>query len=618
MHGPMLKMGGLEKSFGGQELFSGVSLQMGAGERLGLVGRNGSGKSTLFRMILGQVEYDVGEIQVPKNYQVGHLEQHLHFTKPTVLEEACLGLPEGEEAMSYRAERILFGLGFSNEDMQRAPGEFSGGYQIRINLAKVLVSEPNLLLLDEPTNYLDIVSIRWMKTFLTQWKGELILISHDREFMDAVVTHTAIIHRGQLRKLEGTTEKLYAQILQDEEIHEKTRINQEKKLKKEREFIDRFRAKASKAKAVQSRIKRLAKLPSIDKLAHLDHLDFSFRQTEFHADRMMEVQEVRFGYDPQKPLIQDLNLSLLPGDRIGVIGKNGKGKSTLLRLLAEDLRPQSGKVTVHPAAQLGYFGQTNIQRLQPKLTIADEVAAANPALGITEVRTLCGTMMFSGDQVEKTISVLSGGEKSRVLLAKILAHPCNLLLLDEPTNHLDMESIEALLDSLDEFSGAIVIVTHSEMILKDLATKLLVFQQDRLELFQGGYEEFLEKIGWEDEGEVKKGSGSKPKVQGINKKEQRRQRGKIIAERSKALGPLKKKMDELEAKIMAWEADLSKIRQEMVGVAEAGDSKALADMGFKIKELESRIEQSFAKLTVLNDQHQELAASFETQLTDLK
>lgn len=613
----MLRINNLEKAFGAQELFSGVSMQMNPGERLGLVGRNGSGKSTLFRMILGKVEYDVGEIQVPKNYRLGHLEQHLKFSQPNILAETCLGLPDEAKDLSYQAERILFGLGFSQEDLAKAPEEFSGGYQIRINLAKVLVSQPNLLLLDEPTNYLDILSIRWMKQFLRQWPGELILISHDREFMDAVITHTAILHRGGLRKIAGRTEKLYQQILQEEEIHEKTRLNQEKKLKQEREFIDRFRAKASKAKAVQSRLKRLAKLPSLDKLAHLDQLDFNFHYAPFQADRMMEIKGVNFAYDPVQPLIQKLSDRIKPGERIGVIGKNGRGKSTLLRLLAGELSPQSGQIQTHPATEVGYFGQTNIDRLHPELTIEQEVASANPALGITEVRTLCGTMMFSGDQVEKTISVLSGGERSRVLLAKILAHPCNLLLLDEPTNHLDMESIEALLDSLAGFPGTLVMVTHSEMILKDLVTRLLVFQREGLVHFNGGYEEFLEKVGWEEEEgtDSKEASGKAPASP--NKKELRKLRGQIIAERSKTLGPLKKEMEEQEAKIVAWEESLKQLRQDMIHAAEAGDSKQLADLGFKIRELEKRVEAGLDQWGAADERHRGLSESFEERLKKL-
>ncbi|HCU25243.1 MAG TPA: ABC transporter ATP-binding protein, partial [Deltaproteobacteria bacterium] len=430
----MLKIQGVSKSYGGQSLFEKISLQMNPGERLGLVGRNGHGKSTLFRLILGEEEADEGSIGLPKNYRIGHLAQHLHFEKPTILEEACLGLPPGEEEMTYKAEMILFGLGFTQEDLTRAPSKFSGGYQIRLNLTKVLVSEPNLLLLDEPTNYLDIVSIRWITDFLRQWPGELILISHDRDFMDGVVTHSAAIHRKKLKRIAGGTEKLYAQILQDEEIHEKTRLNQEKKIRQENAFIDRFRAQASKASSVQSRIKRLEKMPSLEKLAHLDHLDFSFRYRPFHADRMMEWRGVSFHYDPQIPLIADLSFKVAAGDRIAVIGKNGRGKSTLLKLMAGEIRPLAGEIYSHPEARLGYFGQTNIDRLDPKKRVEEEISASNSELGLTAVRNICGTMMFSGDTAQKKISVLSGGERSRVLLGKILAEPCNLLLLDEPTN----------------------------------------------------------------------------------------------------------------------------------------------------------------------------------------
>src|SRR3989338_9174986 len=256
----MLRIQDLNKAYGSQILFEEASLQMSPGDRLGLVGRNGHGKTTLFRLILREEEPDSGKITIPRNYRIGHLAQHLHFTQPTVLEEGCLGLSEGEEWDHYKVERVLFGLGFLEEDMAKPPVTFSGGFQIRLNLAKVLVSNPNLLLLDEPTNYLDILSIRWITKFLRGWKNELILISHDRDFMDSVTTHTAAIHRHKIVKLSGGTEKLYAQIELDETIHEKTRINEEKKRKQVEAFISRFRAKASKAASVQSRVKQLEKM----------------------------------------------------------------------------------------------------------------------------------------------------------------------------------------------------------------------------------------------------------------------------------------------------------------------------------------------------------------------
>src|SRR3989338_4579990 len=306
----MLKIQDLDKQYGAQILFEGASLQMTPGERLGLVGRNGHGKSTLFRIILGEEVADSGIITTPRGYRIGHLAQHLHFSKPTILEEGCLGLSVDEEHDHYKVERILFGLGFTEEDMARAPAEFSGGFQVRLNLAKALVSRPNLLLLDEPTNYLDIVSVRWIVTFLWEWENELIIISHDRDFMDSVTTHTAVIHRRKIRKVEGDTGKLYAQIALEEEIHEKTRANEEKRRKQVETFVNRFRAQATKASAVQSRIKMLEKMPTRDRLAKIADLDFKFHNAPFEAKTVLEAHGVSFHYDSKIHLIRKLNLTI--------------------------------------------------------------------------------------------------------------------------------------------------------------------------------------------------------------------------------------------------------------------------------------------------------------------
>ncbi len=495
----MIRIQNLCKSYGSQVLFEEASLQMGSRERLGLVGRNGHGKSTLFRILLKEEHPDSGIITFPNNYRIGHLAQHIHFTQPTVLEEGCLGLSEEEQWDHYKVERILSGLGFTEEDMGRSPSSFSGGFQVRLNLAKALVANPNLLLLDEPTNYLDIVSVRWITQFLRSWENELIIISHDRTFMDSVTTHTAAIHRGQIRKVAGSTGKLYAQIAQEEEIHEKTRTNEEKQRKQVEVFINRFRAQATKASAVQSRIKQLAKMPSRDKLAQIADLDFNFHYAPMTAKILMNIEGLSFHYDPHVPLIKNLNLTIHAKDRIAIIGKNGKGKSTLMSLMAGEKKPIKGSIKTTAHLKPGYFGQTNIERLDSKLTVEDEIGGANPQLGRTNIRTICGIMMFSGDKAEKKVSVLSGGEKSRVLLGKILAAPANLLFLDEPTNHLDMQSIEALVESIQNFEGAVVIITHSEMILREVATKLIVFQHGAVDIFNGTYDEFLEKVGWDEE-----------------------------------------------------------------------------------------------------------------------
>ena len=579
----MIKINRLSKSYFARELFTDVTFQMNAGDRLGLVGRNGHGKSTLFKLILGEEEPDAGEITVPRNYRIGHLEQYLHFTQATILEEAALGLPEEESHSIYKAEAILFGLGFSHADLEKAPREFSGGFQIRINLAKLLLSDPNLLLLDEPTNYLDITSVRWIARFLANFRGELILISHDRDFMDSVTTHTAVIHRQNIRKFEGGTAKAYAQIVLEDEIHEKTRANEERKRAHAEAFINRFRAQASKAKMVQSRIKMLERLPKLDGLADIESLDFEFRHAAFAAKTLLQARNISFGYMPDNLLFRHINLTVNARDRFGVIGNNGKGKSTLLNVLSGGLKPVTGELKAHPDMKLGYFGQTNIQRLNPKLTIEQEVEHTNPALTRTQVRNICGTMMFGGDLALKKVSVLSGGEKSRTLLAKILAHPSNLLLLDEPNNHLDMESIDALIESLQDFPGALLIVTHNERILRALATKLIVFHRGGADVFDSGYDEFLEKIGWEDESDT---NGAQKKPASRNNYHEKKEREK--AERGE-----KARIEKLEARILKSENALKNYNEQLVIEAHRNNLAQLTNLSKKISQVKQEIEDLY-------------------------
>ena len=579
----MIKINQLSKSYFARELFADVSFQMNAGDRLGLVGRNGHGKSTLFKLILGEEEADSGEITIPRSYRIGHLEQHLRFTQPTILDEAALGLPEEESHSIYKAEAILFGLGFSESDLGKAPAEFSGGFQIRINLAKLLISDPNLLLLDEPTNYLDITSVRWIARFLANFKGELILISHDRDFMDSVTTHTAVIHRQNIRKFEGGTQKAYDQIVLEEEIHEKTRANEDRKRSHAEAFVNRFRAQASKAKMVQSRLKMLEKLPKLDGLADIESLDFEFRYAAFAAKVLLEVRDVSFGYTADTPLFQHMNLTINAHDRFGVIGNNGKGKSTLLNVLSGGLKPVNGEVKAHPGMKLGYFGQTNIQRLNPKLTIEQEIENTNQALTRTQIRNICGTMMFGGDLALKKVSVLSGGEKSRTLLAKILAHPSNLLLLDEPNNHLDMESIDALIESLRSFSGALMLVTHNERILRALATKLIVFHRGTTEVINSGYDDFLRKTGWEDEADIR---GGQKKPTSRNDHSERKEREK--AERRE-----QSRVAKLEAKILKSENSLEQYNEQLVVEANRRNVDQITELSRKITQVKQEIEDLY-------------------------
>lgn len=496
----MIKIFGLNKQYGDQVIFKDLSFTVNRGEKIGLVGRNGHGKSTLFQMIMGHVEPDSGSITVPKHYRIGYLEQHLNFTKPNILEECSLGLPEGEEYDTWKAEKILAGLGFSETDMNRAPFEFSGGYQVRLNLAKILVSNPDMLLLDEPNNYLDIVAIRWLEDFLRSWKGEFILITHDRSFMDSVATHIVAIHRYVAKKIEGDTEKLYNQINQEEEIYEKTRQNELKKRRQMEIFIARFKAKASFASRAQSRVKMIAKQGELKELENIEDLELYFNSAHFTGDKMMTAKNISFSYSGIAPyLINDFSLTVGKKERICIIGKNGKGKSTLIKLLAGVLDPTSGNIKKHPVLQDGYFGQTNKIDLDEEKTVLEEIMITDKNCWETKARTIAGGLMFSGDNALKKIKILSGGEKNRVLLGKILVKPSHLLFLDEPTNHLDMQSCDSLIEAIDGFDGSVIMVTHNEMHLRSVATRLIVFDNNEITIYPGGYDDFLRDIGWSDE-----------------------------------------------------------------------------------------------------------------------
>lgn len=495
----MIKAKDLSISFSGREIFSDVNFIINSGEKVGLIGRNGSGKSTFLKLILKKLEPDSGVIEMPRGYRIGHLEQHIHFTHDTVMDEICSVLPEDREHEAWKGENILYGLGFTYDDLYKDPKKFSGGYQVKLNLAKLLLVEPQMLLLDEPTNYLDIHSIRWLKDFLREWEGELILITHDRAFMDSVITHTLLIHRGQFKKVPGSTRGVREKIAAEEEIYEKTRINEDKKRQKTEEWIARFGAKASLASRAQSRAKMLEKQEVKEKLEHVQTLDFEFNHKPYGSkENMVEVEHLAFGYSSEHRLINDLSFNVANGEKICIIGKNGKGKSTLLKLLTQDLAPLRGSVKVNNKTEIGYFGQMNIDRLDQNLTVYEELQKVDDKLPVSRVRQVCSNMMFNSDLANKKIGVLSGGEKSRVMLGKILLKGANLLLLDEPTNHLDMESCDSLLQAIKSFEGAVIVVTHDEGMLHEIANKLVIFDDNRTFTFEDSYEFFLKRVGWKD------------------------------------------------------------------------------------------------------------------------
>ncbi len=617
----MIKVEGLSKSFGSQVLFNDLSFTISPGEKIGLVGRNGFGKTTLLQMLLGQVEPDSGEISIPRNYRFGYLQQQIHFTQDTVIKEACLDLREDASLNSWKVEKILAGLGFIREDLQRHPQEFSGGYQIRLNLAKVLVSDPDLLLLDEPNNYLDIIAIRWLVNFLKNWKKELLLITHDRLFMDEVTTHTMIIHRQQVRKVKGGTQKVYQQIALEEAVHEKTRLNDEKKRKQLEVFISRFRAKARLGGLVQSRVKMLAKKEQLKELGKIANLEFSFRYADFPAAQMLAAHNLTFSYNQTAPwLMEKLSFNIGRQERICVIGKNGKGKSTLLRIIAGELPLCSGSIKQHPILKTDFFGQTNLSQLNEQKTVFEEIMSADADLLPQQARSICGGMMFGGDLALKQVSVLSGGERSRVLLGKLLATPSHLLLLDEPTNHLDLESCESLLEAIEEFPGSVMMVTHNELYLHRLATRLIVFDRGKATIFEGTYQDFLDKVGWENEEQESlavRRSSLVVKTKEDNKKNTKLKKAQLVQEKSQVLKPLEQEMKTLETTIAALEKELHDCTEALIQASTAGNGAAIAELSRQSHRLRPEIENNYHRLDKLLAQHETKSSEYKEKLKRL-
>jgi len=619
----MISVKNIYKRYGTRVLFSDASFDVGAGEKIGLVGRNGQGKTTLFRILAGEEEPDEGKVFLPNNYSIGYLGQHLKFTKPTVLDEGCVGLHPEEIGGEWKVKKILSGLGFREEDFNRNPSEFSGGFQMRIALAKTLVSEPNMLLLDEPTNFLDIVSIRWLEKFLRSWKDELIAISHDRDLVDSVTTHILGIHRGLVRKIKGPTGKYYAQLYKEEEIYEKRRVEDEKKRKQIMEYVNTFRSKASHAKGVQSSIKKLEKMGKLDKLEEIRTLSFSFNYEPFRSRQIMDVNDLTFSYDGREPyLINGLSFAVNRHDKICVVGKNGKGKTTLLKLLSGRLKPVSGSVKTHTAAVPDYYEQANTADLNDELTVEEEISQGRAFIDKSRVRRICGAMMFSGDDAEKKIKVLSGGERSRVLLGKLLVTPSNILFLDEPTHHLDIESCQAMMDAVRDFEGAALVVAHDEHFLNTVATKLIVFKNDRVFLYPGNYRDFLDSVGWEEDDENKPAAkpphlpGIEPslsevppaspkseagrEVKGHKSEITRKARAEFNAMRSKILKQLEENIKSLEDEIVSSEGRMAAMNEELMKSSTKGGPGAIrrSELSRGLKALADKIDSCYSKLDI--------------------
>jgi len=594
----MLTISQLTKSFGARTLFSDVSLQVNRGNRIGLIGPNGAGKSTLFSLILGHDSPDEGAIVLQKGARAGYLPQEsVPAGKETILELALLGGSLNSSAAEIvddldvdhqreaKAKRILSGLAFRERDFARPASEFSGGWISRAHLARLLVAEPDLLLLDEPTNHLDLQSVGWLQSYLREYTGAIVLVSHDRAFLNVLVEKIVEFDRGKLVHYQGDYEAYLTQRAARRDQQLAAFKNQQREIAKLQTFIDRFGAKNTKAAQAQSKRKQIERMEKIEAPEpEMASVHFRFPQPARSGARVLEVKQLQHAYG-EILVYRDLNLTVERGQRTVLVGPNGAGKSTLLKLLAGVLPVQRGERRLGINVELGYFSQHRAEMFDLRRTVLVEaLAMANPP-GEQIVRSILGAFLFRGDDVFKPVSVLSGGEKSRLALAKLLLAPPNLLLMDEPTTHLDMRSIEALVGALRQYEGSLLFISHDVYFIRQIATSVLRVQDGEVTLFPGDYDYYLDKsardaavlAGTVDSGNTNSESRS---VGSKNGKERKRREAEERQAKYQLRQEWQSRLSEIEKRIVA----LERRQNELVSTLESqndGDSGANASLELK-------------------------------------
>ncbi len=519
----MLTVSQLTKSYAGRVLFEDAALQINAGDRVGLIGPNGAGKSTLFSLILREISPDAGTISLPRGVSLGFLPQESAPSGDETVLELAMAISksfvevqkalrenpdessdEHHEAIARyveldgynleaKAKRILAGLAFRESDVNRPARSMSGGWIMRAHLARLLVMEPDLLMLDEPTNHLDLEVLGWFQNYLKIYPGAILAISHDRAFLNAICRNIVEISRQRLQRYTGNYEDFLSQKRAREEHHLAAYKNQQREIAHLEEFVNRFRAKASKASQAQERLKRLEKMDRLEAPQGREAtVKFKFPQPARAGLRVMRLERVRQAYGDHT-VYDDLNLTIERGQRTVLVGPNGAGKSTLLKILAGLVHIQAGERLPGHNASIGYFAQHRADTLDARRTVLEEAVADAENIGEQAARTVLGSFLFRGDDVFKRVAVLSGGEKSRLALVKILLQPPNLLLLDEPTTHLDMPSIDALLQALQQYEGTLVFISHDVYFIRSIASTVLHINAGHLTPYAGEYDYYLEK-----------------------------------------------------------------------------------------------------------------------------
>ncbi len=601
----------LSLSLGGSTLFDGLSMQVVEGDHIGLVGPNGSGKSSLLRVLARHIEPDGGKINTAEGTAIGFLPQEItefpdqklfEFVYDSVPERPTLrelvldaesrldklqhAKPLDEEAIvataadvaeaheriaaldarfsEHEAKRILHGLGFSQADHGRPLSEFSGGWRMRAVLASLLFQKPGLLLLDEPTNHLDMPSVAWFSKFLQSYDQALFLVSHDREFLNEQTNRIVSFEPEGVRTFRGDYERYLTQRDEERGVLENRAKNLEREKAHLEQFVKRFRAKASKAAQVQSRVRMLEKMETVELHRSARTSRFAFPPTERGPRNPLRVDELSRSFGKLE-VLRDVTLAVERGDRIAIVGPNGAGKTTLLKILAGELEPTSGRVQLPGLSEVRYFAQHHAEALNLETTVLNEVSHASDGTSVERVRSVLGALLFDDRGVDKKVSVLSGGERARVALAKILVRPGNLLLMDEPTNHLDLSTTEALTDALSTFDGTVLFVSHNRAFIRRLATKLWVVQDGGVESYPGTLDDYLWSCQQRDVAPGTDG-GSKPngtetpraakRTKG-SRKEQRRREAERRAKQNGEIKPLEAKTARLEKRIAELEGAIA-------------------------------------------------------------